>query len=434
MKIIILASPDAQSILSSLKNKETDNVTILNKIDSPQQIESIIMGQNIVILPENADDAICAIIGYCNEFRSPKHGKIPLILLNDNKSYQSIVDGFLRDYRRIRPDVPPLEADEHYLIFKKTPKDFFVQTPKESLTVRINELIQLYAKPQSILSITKEDKNNAFAEHEKLTKLRKAFSNLIICDDAEKFKKSIVQSPNKSVLIIGAGDGQEWDRNNRAELYQHIGQSIATLGYSKIISGGPDGCAKSNGPMYQSAIGAAKAEASLSVCYTSWIFENLCDIEKLIAFGNVKSIAFALNEPLRQAYLIKPADLVMALPGALGTFSEILATIIEGKEIILCNMWIDERHCYYYESFYQLLKQHGLADHVHMVNISSNMNYKEVFESIKNVTNTLISSEHKIDKMDNNNNVILSNSIFKEQKKNTSKNEISLTPSTIENN
>src|SRR5262249_54949231 len=138
-----------------------------------------------------------------------------------------------------------------------------------------------------------------------------------------------------------------WDNNGRKKIYEFIGRSIVEMGYSKIISGGIDTDAKEIGGSiyhFESAI----TTAALYICY-SVLKLNRCIVEKFDA-NNLHGFTLASNELTRKSFLINAANVVIALPGAIGTFSEILAAIVAGKNIILCNIYIKERHCYYFQS------------------------------------------------------------------------------------
>jgi predicted Rossmann-fold nucleotide-binding protein len=142
--------------------------------------------------------------------------------------------------------------------------------------------------------------------------------------------------------------------------------------------------------MYQSAKGASNSkitESSLFTCYPYSLFDKSCDTQALMELSiNLRGIALVPNESIRKSYLVDPSDVVIALPGAMGTFSEIVASLYMGKKVILCNIWREERSCYYWQGFYDLLQQHGLTNNVQLVNISPSMSYEEVFREMEKAT------------------------------------------------
>ena len=149
--------------------------------------------------------------------------------------------------------------------------------------------------------------------------------------------------------------------------------------------------------MYQSAVGATQVNGEIAMCYSISIFNNNCDIKPFINSSmKLNNIALAKNEAERKSYLIDPADVVIVLPGAMGTFSEILAAIYMNKPVVLCNIHIDERSCNYYNGFYELLQQYNLAKHVTLVDFSSTMSQEVVFSQLNKTLEKLAPSKVNI--------------------------------------
>jgi len=404
MKIFIVKTTGASKILSFLKeNLNKSEFETIELIDSNEN-ETLASGHHIIIVPsaiELKEVFYSLTIDYPNEYRSPTHGKVPVILMEPSP-LRHVIEEFLgKHYRKDRPDVPTEEAALHFVVYNKKMQDFFRFVSQVDLLKSIYQLKDDYTNLLVNLN-NKETKLFVInSDYPKLKKLFEAFPTLNNVDSPEKFKAAIY-AKGKAATIIGAGNGKDWDINGRSSLYNVIGKSIAKLGYS-IISGGPDGCAERSGPMYHSAQGAAEAGGVLSVCYTNWIFDKLCDVEELIKMGlPLENISFVPNEAVRKKYLIDAADIVIALPGASGTLSEILAAIYLKKPVVLCNILIKERKCNFYDNFYKLLKEFGLADNVYLLTLSPHMRDQEVFDAIcKSIDNSNLNLSLESNKQNN---------------------------------
>lgn len=153
---------------------------------------------------------------------------------------------------------------------------------------------------------------------------------------------------NKYIFVPASAFG--WTMYD--DLAFKLGQHIANCGH-RFINGGPDGGRLCNGPMRQSALGFIdQSKDNLIVVYSELIFKNYVKTEQLDVFKSQIDIIYCGTESERKSVMIDGADLVYALPGAIGTWAEVTHSLVLGKTVKLFgDYWKDFKKCLDHYSF-----------------------------------------------------------------------------------